>query len=250
MSWSAVCSLAAAGVPLLALGPWAARAGEIAPRAQSVRQRCLTADRPALARGRTVSPVVVASIVAGPPVVAAVAGWPVPVVVLGLALALWGRLRLVARREVLAVRAVDRAAPDVVDLLAVAAGAGHPPHRCLRLVAERAPPTVAHPLQATCRRLDRGVPLVDAVVELRRGLGVLGDPVADALIDAFRTGAPLAPALDRVAATARDGRRRAAEAEARRLPVLLLLPLVCCVLPAFGLLAVVPLVAASVRSLG
>jgi tight adherence protein C len=185
-----------------------------------------------------------------PPLVAVVVGWSVPLVA-GVSVAVvWGRVRAVARRTATARRRIDRVAPDVVDLLVVAAAAGHPPHRCLRLVAERAPAEVRGPLALVCRRLDRGVPLVDAVHELRTGLGELGDPIADALVGAFRSGAPLVPVLERVGATARDRRRRAAEADARRLPVLLLFPLVCCVLPAFGLLAVVPLVAASVRSLG
>ena len=44
-------------------------------------------------------------------------------------------------------------------------------------------------------------------------------------------------------------RRREAEERARRLPVQLLFPLVVCVLPAFGLLAVVPLLAGSLPAL-
>ena len=44
-------------------------------------------------------------------------------------------------------------------------------------------------------------------------------------------------------------RRRRAEEAARRLPVQLLFPLVLCVLPAFVLLAVVPLLLAAVPQL-
>jgi tight adherence protein C len=80
-------------------------------------------------------------------------------------------------------------------------------------------------------------------------LGPDAAPVAHVLVDGAATGAPLGPPLAAVAATARDRRRREAEAAARRLPVQLLFPLVCCILPAFGLLAVVPLLAASLRSL-
>ena len=74
-------------------------------------------------------------------------------------------------------------------------------------------------------------------------------PLASALRGAARYGAPLGASLERVAVDARILRRRRAEEDARRLPVQLLFPLVLCVLPAFGLLAVVPLLLASLRSL-
>ena len=57
---------------------------------------------------------------------------------------------------------------------------------------------------------------------------------------ADRTGAPVAPALERLAAEERTQLRRRAEARARKVPVRLLFPLVFLVLPAFGLLTVVP----------
>lgn len=233
-------------LPIVALAPWA-MSGDEAPRAR----RPSSSGRRRSPPGRPVGAAVALVALVGSAVVAVtVARIPwfvVACTVLGFGAA---RVRAVAGARARRVRAIERAAPDLVDLLCVAAAAGHPPHRCLRAVNERSPPGVEGALHATCRRLDRGVPLAVAVDELRRGLGALGDPVADALVDAFRTGAPLQPALARVAEVARDRRRRAAEAEARRLPVRLLFPLVCCVLPAFGLLAVVPLVVASLRSLG
>lgn len=219
-------------------------ADETRPRARALR--CLGQG----AVGPIAPAAVVAVALVAVVVVVVVAGIPVPMVVAVGVIVVLGRARLVSARRRRRGREVERAGPDLVDLLTVAAAAGHPPHRCLHVVADRAPPAVQPSVRASCRRLERGVPLAVAVDELRRGMGALGDPVADALLDAFRTGAPLQPALARVGEVARDRRRRAAEAEARRLPVLLLFPLVCCVLPAFGLLAVVPLIAASVRSLG
>ncbi len=62
-------------------------------------------------------------------------------------------------------------------------------------------------------------------------------------------GDPLVPVLDRLSVEARMVRRRQAEEAARRLPVQLLFPLVLCVLPAFVLLAVVPLLLAAVPQL-
>lgn len=241
-----VGGLLAGFVPVAALWSWAGAtgAGHAPDRSSTVpARRSGPVDQRAVA-------LLLVLVVAVPFVIAAVAGLSIIVLVVGSAAALWVRSRTLAGRARRARRSVDRAVPDAIDLLLLAAVCGHPPHRCVRLVADRVPVEVRTAFGATCRALDRGVSLVDAVDHLRTGLGTLGDPVADALVDAFRTGTPLGPALDRVAATARDGRRRSAESEARRLPVLLLFPLVCCVLPAFGLLAVVPLVAASVRSLG
>ena len=64
-----------------------------------------------------------------------------------------------------------------------------------------------------------------------------------------RDGAPAADRLAATAATARTDLRRRAEAHARRVSVLLLFPLVFLVLPAFGLLTVVPALADGLRGL-
>ena len=60
---------------------------------------------------------------------------------------------------------------------------------------------------------------------------------------------PLVPGLERAGLELRLARRRRAEEAARRLPVRLLAPLLTCVLPAFVLLTVVPLLVAALRSL-
>jgi hypothetical protein len=65
-------------------------------------------------------------------------------------------------------------------------------------------------------------------------------PLADALLASDRLGAPVAPALARLATEQRIAARRRSEVHARRVPVRLLFPLVFLVLPAFVLLTVVP----------
>lgn len=64
--------------------------------------------------------------------------------------------------------------------------------------------------------------------------------VAGMLVTAQRLGAPLAQALAVHAEALRLERRRAAEARARRLPVLILFPLTLCVLPALLILFLGP----------
>ena len=144
--------------------------------------------------------------------------------------------------------ALRAALPDVVDLFRLAVGAGLSIHQSVEVVAACAPDPIGSALREARRQVLLGVRLGDAL----QGLHALGDParpLVSALIGSARYGSPLSVALDRVAVDARLLRRRRAEERARRLPVQLLFPLVMCVLPAFGLLAVVPLLAGSLPSM-
>jgi tight adherence protein C len=79
--------------------------------------------------------------------------------------------------------------------------------------------------------------------------GPAARPVLAALVASERYGAPLGDALAVLAVEARADRRRRAEEAARRVPVQLLFPLVLCVLPAFVLLTLAPLLAGALGSL-
>ena len=74
-------------------------------------------------------------------------------------------------------------------------------------------------------------------------------PLVDALLASDRLGAPVGPALARLAAEERAALRRRSEAHARRVPVRLLFPLTFLVLPAFVLITVVPGLAAGLARL-
>ena len=167
----------------------------------------------------------------------------------GVGSAALARVVLVRRRRQLRTEAIDRAVPELIDLLRVAAAAGHPVRSCLDAVGPRAPDVLQPVLAATRRQLDGGASLRASLEPATAGLGAMGPALVDALLASQRTGAPLAESLARMAGISRDLRRRRAEARARKLPVALLFPLVCCVLPAFALLAVVPLLAGSLGSL-
>jgi len=96
------------------------------------------------------------------------------------------------------------------------------------------------------RRCRLGSPLAEALDDLAAREPPLR-AVAEALAVAERTGAPTAELLARLADEERAALRRRAEAHARRVPVRLLFPLVFLVLPAFGLLTVVPALLAGLR---
>jgi Flp pilus assembly protein TadB len=158
--------------------------------------------------------------------------------------------RIVARRRS-ARRHADRLLddlPDVVDLFRVAAGGGLTVHHAVRAVAD----VVDGPVGAALAEVNRRVLLGERLVEALTSLGQLGAParpLMSALVSAERDGASLTWPLERAADHARDVRRRRAEERARRVPVQLLFPLVLCVLPAFALLTVVPLLAGTLQSL-
>ncbi|MEZ5168111.1 MAG: type II secretion system F family protein [Acidimicrobiales bacterium] len=81
----------------------------------------------------------------------------------------------------------------------------------------------------------------------RRRAGEVTRGLLNALAVAEHDGGAVLPTLLRVGDEARRRRRVEAQERARRLPVTMLLPLVVCVLPAFGLLAVAPLLLAPLR---
>lgn len=103
-----------------------------------------------------------------------------------------------------------------------------------------------------------GMPLADALEDVPDRLdrtaadagpvpGVQG--LVGVLAGADRYGHAIGPALERLGAECRADERRRAEAAARRVPVLLLFPLVVCILPAFALLTVAPLIAGALKAL-
>jgi Flp pilus assembly protein TadB len=143
---------------------------------------------------------------------------------------------------------VSRELPVALDLLGVAVDAGCTPFLAVETAAQWGPPVVA----AACAGVRRACALgtaFDAAFDDAVAAVPRLQPVADALLVSERLGAPVAPALARLAAEERTALRRRAEMHARRVPVRLLFPLVFLVLPAFVLLTVVPGLAAGLADL-
>ena len=161
----------------------------------------------------------------------------------------WAPSRLARRREEQTAARLARDLPLAVELLAVAAHAGLTVAAGLAAVAGNVGGELGSALEHAAGAAGRGQRLADALAELGDDLGAPVRPLTAVLTAAVRDGDPLAPALDRLADSLRRDRQRRAEVAARRLSVQLLLPLVACILPAFALLTVVPLLLGSLRAL-
>ena len=145
--------------------------------------------------------------------------------------------------------AITRSLPELIDLLSLGVTAG----LTLRQAAEAVVSWLPHPcdeaIGRSLERSSRGEPWADALCGATRELGPSTQYVFSVLIAAERDGAPVAPALHRASDEARRRRRTRAEERVRRVPVLMLFPLVSCILPAFALLTVVPLLVGTLRDL-
>lgn len=195
-------------------------------------------DEPGRRRLRCIAGLVALAVVVAPPLT-------VPIVAIAWLRARHEALRLRRGQE----RAVAVALPDAVDLLLLSISAGHSLSIAHPLVATRVPPPLGTALHDAAIEADRGRSRAEAIVDAMTPLGGRAVGLGHTLADHLRYGVPLAPTLDRLGSELRLDRRRRAEQEARRVPVRLLAPLVACVLPAFALLTVVPLLAASLRAL-
>lgn len=145
-------------------------------------------------------------------------------------------------------RSIDEALPIAASLFAVALQSG----RTVASASAAIGPLLAGPVGAALVDFDRRQHLhVDtqrSLDRLEHDLGRSGAEFVELLRSSLTDGAAVADALHSLGDEHRRRRRRALEAALRRLPVVLLLPLVTCVLPAFMLLTVVaPVVEAIVE---
>lgn len=143
----------------------------------------------------------------------------------------------------LRVRREDRASrselPVVVELLRVAIESGCTPFGAVVAVAPWAPARAAAACTRVVDRCELGLSFADSIAVMRDEWPA-SSALTDALAGSDDLGVPTAAALARLADAGRAELRRACETRARAVPVRLLFPLVLLVLPAFGLLTVVP----------
>lgn len=148
------------------------------------------------------------------------------------------------RRERLAV---VRDLPHVVGLLADALSAGQDPGTALGLVCEALPGAAAARMADVAPRLALGADPAQVWAGLARDpdLAVLGRTLARA----HATGAPVGVAVARLGHELARDARADVEDQARQVGVRAAVPLGLCLLPAFVLIGIVPLVAGLVATL-
>ena len=145
-------------------------------------------------------------------------------------------------------RQIQSEIPAAVDMLQLAVSAGHSLHTAVAAVAGSGTGLVIEGLAGVQQRFERGGQLVDELAKLPDQLGPELQPLCTTLIVSASSGAPLGPSLQRLADSQRRRVRRYKEERVRRLPVLLLAPLITLVLPAFVMLTVVPVAITTART--
>ena len=150
----------------------------------------------------------------------------------------WRRRRAVAEHR----RGISDGLPDAVDVLAVGVNAGLSLRASLSLVVRFGPDPVAAEIATVLDRQQRGMQLADALVELDERTGGATGELVRVLRDGDRYGVALTTTMRELVDEARRERRQRAAERTRQLPVRMLFPLVLCILPAFVLLTVAPVV--------
>lgn len=157
------------------------------------------------------------------------------------------------RRPDVATKRVARdrqeALAPTIDLIAMTISAGGTPADGVATVAERGPSVVRAAFAAVLDSRRRGHVLIDSLPLLTGQLGADYHPLATALAANEHGGAPVGALLQRLADEADRARRQSVELALAQLPVRLLIPLVCCQLPAAVVGAVVPLTIVALRHL-
>ena len=136
---------------------------------------------------------------------------------------------------------VDLSLPDFMDRLALVLEAGLGFEVALRRTAAGYPGLLGAELQRTIRQLDRGLSRSAALVELGERVPSLDlNAFVAAVRQADRLGTSLAKALRVQTGLLRARRRRRAQEASRRLPILIVFPLVFFFLPALLIIYLAP----------
>jgi Flp pilus assembly protein TadB len=205
-----------------------------------------TRSRPKV--GRLVATPLFAAVVVGVAVLALV---PTPLgAVLGLGSG-WLTWRTVGRLEPRAARLrrsrLEAKLPHVVDLMSAALAAGGSPAWAMKQIAAVVEQPMREELDGFVARLRLGSDPAEIWRAMARHRELA--PLGRALVRATESGASVADALARLATDQRARRRADVEALARSIEVKTSAPLGVCLLPAFVLVGIVPMVAGSFEAI-
>ena len=175
------------------------------------------------------------------------------VLILGLAVFMGWVLPLtfVQRKARLRIETVDRALPDLVDLLTVMIEAGLSFPQAMRMSAGQFDPPLGDELRLTLQEQTMGLSIDEA-------LGHMADradtPAMRSFVRAMaqgeRMGISLGQIMRNLAHEMRARRRSKAEERAQKTPVLMLFPLVFLIFPAIFIVLMTPAVIGLVHNLG
>jgi Flp pilus assembly protein TadB len=176
-----------------------------------------------------------------------------PTIAPALALCIVGVVRIRKRRSIAQLRARQCAAlPDLVDMIRLCVASGCTPHGSLVVLGSlplRADDVLGPLVANAAEGLENGAVVAEVLDELQATIGEAARPLCSALRSSADAGTPIGETLDLLAREARRTRKAQADIAAKRLPVLLLFPLITCILPAFALLAIVPLLGGALSAL-
>jgi len=136
--------------------------------------------------------------------------------------------------------------PHVVDLMASSLSVGTSAATAIELAAQAVEPPMSEELLLVTSRLRLGVDPVRVWSDVGKHaqLGALGR----CLVRATESGAPVSEAISRLAEDLRRNARASVEGRARAVGVKAAAPLGLCLLPAFILIGIVPLVVSSLAA--
>jgi Flp pilus assembly protein TadB len=238
----------AGGVWLAALTSGVAVALALPPRARLPAVRPVAPARAGPNRGWMLRHRALVALLAGAGAALLVGGGAGPVAAVAGAAAAWV---VIGRAEPPAVRRareeVRRDLPHVVALLAATLRAGAAPGDGVAVVCAALPGAAADRLAGVPSRLALGVDPVRVWESLAADPDLA--PLGRTLARAQATGAPVVAAVSRLADDLARRSRAEVEERARAVGVKAALPLGLCLLPAFVLIGIVPLVAALLSTL-
>lgn len=175
------------------------------------------------------------------------------IVIIGLALFMGWVLPLtyVQRKARMRIETIDRALPDLIDLLTVMIEAGLSFPQAMRMSAGQFDPPLGDELRLTLQEQTMGLSIDEALGHMA---GRADTPAMKSFVRAMsqgeRMGISLGQIMRNLAHEMRARRRSRAEERAQKTPVLMLFPLVFLIFPAIFIVLMTPAVISLVHNLG